>query len=76
VDNDFADLFTSLNMTYNVTEKSLVRFAYGRTINRPEFREIAPYTYYNFEEKATYYGNPDLTNSYVHNLELRYEFFR
>jgi hypothetical protein len=75
VDNDFADLFPSLNMAFNFTDRSLVRFAYGRTINRPEFREIAPYTYYNFEEKATYYGNPDLTNSYINNLELRYEYF-
>jgi len=75
VNNDFADLFPSLNMTYNLTEKALLRFAYGRTINRPEFREIAPYTYYNFEEKATYYGNPALTNSYIHNVELRFELF-
>lgn len=75
VNNDYTDLFPSLNMTYNITEKTLARFAYGRTINRPEFREIAPYTYYNFEEKATYYGNPELTNSYINNLELRYEFF-
>ncbi len=75
VDNDYLDLFPSVNMTFNFTEKVLVRLAYGRTVNRPEFREIAPYTYYNFEEKATYYGNSDLTNSYVQNAELRFEFF-
>ena len=75
VDNNYIDLFPSVNMAYSFTTKNLVRFAYGRTINRPEFREIAPYTYYNFEEKATYYGNPDLTNSYIQNMELRYEFF-
>ncbi len=75
VDNNIFDLFPSVNMTYSFTEKSLVRAAYGKTINRPEFREIAPFVYYNFEEKATYYGNPLLKNSYIDNVELRYEYF-
>ena len=75
VNNDFADLFPSLNTTFNLSDKSLVRFAYGRTINRPEFREISLQAYYDFEEKATIYGNPALTNAYIHNLDLRYEFF-
>jgi len=75
VDNNIFDLFPSVNMTYNFTDRTLVRAAYGRTINRPEFREIAPFVYYNFEEKATYYGNPLLKNSYIDNVELRYEFF-
>ena len=75
VNNDQLDFFPSVNMTYNITERILIRAAYGRSVNRPEFREIAPYTYYNFEEKATYYGNPELTNSYVHNSELRFEYF-
>jgi hypothetical protein len=75
IDNGFTDFFPSLNLTYDLTDKSLFRFAYGRTINRPEFREISPHTYYDFEEKATIYGNPGLKNSYIQNLDLRYEFF-
>jgi outer membrane receptor for ferrienterochelin and colicin len=75
VENDYIDFFPSVNLTYNLTSKSLIRAAYGRTVNRPEFREIAPSAYYNFEEKATIYGNPDLKNSYIQNVELRYEFF-
>ncbi|MBN1415239.1 MAG: TonB-dependent receptor [Bacteroidales bacterium] len=75
VDNNQLDFFPSVNITYKITKRIAVRAAYGRSINRPEFREIAPYTYYNFEEKATYYGNPELVNSYVHNAELRFEYF-
>jgi hypothetical protein len=75
IDNDFTDFFPSMNLAYDLTDKSLLRFAYGRTINRPEFREISPYTYYDFEEKATIYGKPGLMNSYIQNLDLRYEFF-
>ncbi len=75
VDNDYLDLFPSVNMSYDITSKSLVRFAYGRTVNRPEFREIAPFVFYNFEEKATYYGNTELVNSYINNFDIRYEIF-
>jgi outer membrane receptor for ferrienterochelin and colicin len=75
IDNDLFDLFPSVNMSFDITSKSLIRFAYGRTINRPEFREIAPFVFYNFEEKATYYGNPDLVNSYINNYDIRYEIF-
>jgi hypothetical protein len=75
VNNDFTDFFPSLNMSYNISDRSLVRFAYGRTINRPEFREISLQSYYDFEEKATIYGNPDLKNSYIQNVDLRYELF-
>jgi TonB-dependent receptor len=75
VDNDHLDLFPSVNATYNLSEKALFRAAYGRTLNRPEFREIAPFNFYNFEEKASYNGNPLLTNCYINNFELRFEYF-
>jgi outer membrane cobalamin receptor len=75
ISNDFTDLFPSLNLSYNISDKSLLRFAYGRTINRPEFREISLQSYYDFEEKATIYGNTDLQNSYLQNIDLRYEIF-
>jgi len=73
--NDTLDFFPSLNATYSFTEKSLLRFAYGMTINRPEFREIAPYSYYDFELKSTVYGNESLKNAYIHNFDLRYEWY-
>jgi hypothetical protein len=75
VNNDFLDFFPSVNMTYNVNEKSLLRFAWGKTVNRPEFREISMQSYYDFEQKATIYGNPELTNAYIQNVDVRYEFF-
>ena len=75
VDNHHIDFFPSLNFTYNFTKELLLRLAYGRTINRPEFREISPFSFYNFEEKATVYGNPDLKNAYINNYDLRVEWY-
>ncbi len=75
VNNNHTDFFPSVNLTYNFTEELLFRMAYGKTINRPEFREISPFSFYNFEEKATIYGNPDLKNSYINNYDVRLEWY-
>lgn len=72
---DTVNFFPSINLSYHFNSKSLIRFAYGKTINRPEFREIAPYNFYNFEEKAGMYGNPNLKSAYVDNIDIRFEFY-
>ncbi len=72
---DVTSVLPSVNMTYNFSEKSLLRLAYGKTLNRPEFREIAPFTFYDFVLNRTVTGNPGLKNANVSNFDLRYEFY-
>jgi hypothetical protein len=72
---DTLNLYPSAILTYNISNKMLVRISYGSTVNRPEYREIAPYAFYDFEQSATIYGNPDLKDSYIRNVDLRYEFY-
>jgi TonB-dependent receptor len=69
------DLFPSVNATYNLSDEHLIRLAYGKSINRPEFREVAPYVYYDFEQFANFEGNATLKDATVHNLDLRYEWY-
>ncbi|HEX3007741.1 MAG TPA: TonB-dependent receptor, partial [Bacteroidales bacterium] len=73
--NDTLDIFPSANISYNFNEKNLIRLAYGKSINRPEFREIAPFPFYDFENNALFSGNPDVKNAYIHNFDLRYELY-
>lgn len=75
IDEAKTDLFPSANLIFNINKKHLLRFTYGRTINRPEFREIAPYVYYDFDLFANFEGNPALGNAYVQNMDLRYEWY-
>jgi TonB-dependent receptor len=75
VDNTELKIFPSLNMIWNISEKNLLRVAYGSTVNRPEFREIAPFSYYDFEMKAVITGNPELINATIQNIDLRYEMY-
>jgi outer membrane receptor for ferrienterochelin and colicin len=72
---DTINIFPSTNLTYNFTDKSLVRFAYGMTVNRPEFREIAPFYYVDFELNAGVYGAPQVKQAYIHNFDIRYELY-
>jgi hypothetical protein len=72
---DETRLFPSANFTLNFTEKSLLRASWGMTINRPEFREIAPFAFYDFEMKKVVRGNKDLKNTLIHNFDLRYEIY-
>ena len=65
----------SLNATYNLTPRMLVRLAYGMSVNRQEFRELSPSTYYDFDMFSTITGNPDLRQAVVQNVDLRYELY-
>jgi TonB-dependent receptor len=64
-----------LNVAYNLSDRSLVRMAYSRTVNRPEFRELAPFLYYQFEYEAGLFGNADLKTAFIHNVDLRWEMY-
>ena len=69
------NLFPSANLTYRVNDRNLLRMAYGQSVNRPEFREIAPFPFYDFGSNAVFSGNPDLTDAQIHNFDLRYELY-
>ena len=65
----------SLNAAFNFTERSLVRLGTSLSVNRPEFREIASYGYYDFNTDALISGNPNLRTAKIFNADLRYEFY-
>lgn len=65
----------SANLSYNFSDRSLIRTAYGKTVNRPEFRELAPFGFYDFNFNFTNKGNPNLTIAEIHNADIRYEFY-
>ncbi len=75
INNPVFSALPSMNLAYNLSERSLVRVAYGRTVNRPEFRELAPFLYYQYEYELALYGNPNLQTATIDNLDLRWEMY-
>lgn len=75
VSNPVINILPSLGVNYNLTNKMLIRASYATTLNRPEFREIAPFGFYDFENNWKINGNPDLKNSIAQNLDVRWELY-
>ena len=69
------DFLPSVNFTYSLTTKANFRASYYRTLARPEFRELAPFAYYDYELLATQQGNPNLKRTQIDNFDLRYELY-
>jgi len=68
-------LLPSANVSYNFNEKMLIRAAYGQTLNRPEFRELAPFSFFDFNTNFTNKGNPYLKIAQIQDFDLRWEFY-
>ena len=75
VRRDTINFFPSTNFAFYLSSRSLIRFTYGLSINRPEFREIAPFYFVDFDQNAGVYGNENIKPAYIHNFDLRYELY-
>ena len=62
-------------ITWNFAENMQLRLHASKTIARPQFRELAPQIYLDFESNRQFVGNPRLVDSKLYNLEARYEWF-
>jgi len=71
----YNDFLPSLNVSYSINEDMNLRAAYTRTLARPEFRELAPFSYYDFLASELVEGNPELIRSLITNYDFRYEFY-
>jgi len=69
------DFLPSVNFIYAVNSKQNLRLSYSKTLNRPEFRELAPFGFYDFTTQFFTQGNPDLKIATIQNLDLRYEIY-
>ena len=72
---DNTDILPSINFIYQLSEKMNLRFAYSHTVARPTFRELAPYTNFEFVGDYLFQGNANLTRTLVKNIDFRWEWF-
>lgn len=72
---DTKDLLPSVSLVFNATDNMNIRFSYGKTLARPNFREIAPFKNYDFNGGDSYVGNPELKRTLIDNFDLRWEWF-
>lgn len=76
VNNPIFSILPSANLTYDlIKDKMLLRAAYGKTVNRPEFRELAPFAYYDFNFNLVKKGSDTLRTPEIHNFDFRWEYY-
>lgn len=72
---DTINFYPSVNFTVKISKKHQFRLSYGKTVNHPEFREISPAAFYDFDLNAIVHGNEFLTDCYIDNYDIRYEWY-
>lgn len=74
-DSTVVDILPSVNAVYSLTEKINIRLGFSQTVSRPEFRELAPFNFLDFNTNFVISGNPALTRAKIDNYDLRFEWY-
>ena len=69
------DILPSANAIISFNKKQNLRLSYSQTLNRPEYRELAPFAFYDFNTQFVVTGNDSLKRSKITNFDIRYELF-
>jgi outer membrane receptor protein involved in Fe transport len=69
------DWLPGVNITYRLNAKTNIRLSGSQTVVRPEFREIGPFGFYDFELNASVEGYSSLKRTKVTNIDARYELY-
>ncbi len=69
------DFLPGVNITYKLNSLSNIRVSGSQTVIRPEFRELSPFAFFDFDLGATVTGNKILERTKVSNFDLRYELY-
>jgi outer membrane receptor for ferrienterochelin and colicin len=75
VNNDNLDVLPSALLTYSIGKSTNLRFAVSKSVNRPEFRELASYSVFDYDNFVVVRGNPSLKRAIVNNADIRIERF-
>lgn len=75
VDYHKLDWFPSVNFKIQPAESWIFRGGWGKTINRPEFRETSPFQEINYDANQLIYGNIKLVPARAKNYDFRVEFY-
>jgi len=69
------DVFPALNFVYAIRPDQNLRIGFSQTVNRPEFRELAPYEFTDIVGGRAVIGNSNLQRALIQNVDARWEMF-
>lgn len=69
------DYCPSANLVYSLTEKTNIRMSFSKTLNRPEYRELANFGFPEYLTGFFVAGDSTLKRARLYNYDVRYEIF-
>ncbi len=75
IDTIWKNVLPSFNYIYELNARTNIRASYFRSLSRPDFRELAPFSFLDFQTFSILKGNPDLKLTTIDNAEIRYELY-
>jgi len=69
------DVLPGVNITYKAGSRTNIRVSGSQTVVRPEFRELSPFAFYDFELNSQVQGNKQAVRTKVTNADVRYEIY-
>ena len=69
------DPLPAVSVVYALTPSQNLRFAWGRTVARPDFRELTPFEFTEIIGGFSTVGNPGLQRTAIDNLDFRWEWY-
>ncbi|WP_321479867.1 TonB-dependent receptor domain-containing protein [uncultured Bacteroides sp.] len=72
---NYTDYLPAATVVWNITSSLNLRAAYGKTLARPDFRELTPFRYYNVNDRLIVSGITPLKTTYTSNVDLRLEWY-
>ncbi len=73
LNNDY--FLPAVTVTWNFAEDLQARLHFSKTLARPQFRELAPQLYQDFDSDRLFIGNAYLKDSQLYNAEARTEWY-
>ena len=73
IDRNYGNLFPTIFLGYDVNEDSSLNISFTKRIDRPSFRDMAPFFLY-WDENTALTGNPLLQPAFTSNYQLQYSF--
>ncbi len=72
---DNSDILPALNVVYQLNPQMNLRGSASKTLNRPEFRELAPFDFTDVIGGRSIIGYPGLDRATIQNYDVRWEWF-
>lgn len=70
------DFLFNANISYSLNETMKLKTTYSSTLVRPDLKERSAVEYFDYYQSIFWAGNPQLHPTKIHNIDLRYEWFR